>query len=217
MKFFMDSADVEAIKKYSELQCCDGITTNPTIIMKSGRNQKEVIQEIASIVSGPISVEGVGLDAETMIKEAEEFKTWAKNIVIKVPMTKEGLKAVKVLEEKGIQTNVTLVFSASQALLAAKAGASYVSPFVGRLDDVGVKGMDLIKEIMEIYNAYKFKSQVIVASIRSVEHVEEAARLGAHVATIPPKVFDQMWEHELTKKGIERFLEDHKKSLEKKE
>lgn len=216
MKFFIDSADVNAIKKCVDSGLCDGITTNPTIILKSGREQKAVIQEIAEIVSGPISVEGIGLTAEEIIKEADEFKTWAKNIVVKVPMTQEGLKAVKILNEKGIQTNVTLVFSASQAILAAKAGATYVSPFVGRLDDLGERGMNLIKEIMEIYTAQGYKSQIIVASIRSVEHVEESAKLGAHVATIPPKVLDQMWEHELTKKGIERFLEDHKKALENK-
>ncbi len=212
MKFFLDSADISSIKKYAQLGLVDGITTNPTIIMKSGRNHKEVIKEIGEIVAGPISVEGIGLTAEEMIKEAEEFKKWIKNPVIKVPMTAEGLMAVKELSKKGIKTNVTLVFSASQAILVAKAGATYVSPFVGRLDDIGKNGIGLIKEIMEIYRQYGFKTEVIVASVRSIEHVERAAEYGAHIATIPPKVFDLMFEHELTKKGIAQFLEDHKKT-----
>lgn len=208
----MDTADVEAIKKYVALGFADGITTNPSLILKSGRNHKEVVKEICSIVHGPVSVEGVGMTSEEMVKEAEEFRTWGKNVVIKVPMTEEGLKAVRILEKKGIHTNVTLVFSASQALLAAKAGASYVSPFVGRLDDKGEKGMDVVKEILEIYKNYKFDTEVIVASVRSRAHVEESARIGAHIATIPPKVLDEMWKHELTDKGIEKFLEDFNKS-----
>jgi transaldolase len=201
-----------AIKKYAELGFVDGITTNPSLIMKSGRDHKQVITEIGEIISGPISVEGIGLSAEEMVTEAQEFKKWIKNLVVKVPMTKEGLKAVKILSNEGIKTNVTLVFSASQALLAAKAGATYVSPFVGRLDDIGQDGMELVKKIMEIYNKYEYKTQVIVASIRSVKHIEQAGLYGAHVATIPPKVFEEMFEHELTKKGILKFLEDHKKS-----
>lgn len=212
MKIFLDTADVEYIKQITNIFMIDGVTTNPTIIMKSGRNHKEVIQEIADVVSGPISVEGAGMTAEELIKEGEEFKKWAQNAVVKVPMTQEGLKAVRHLEEKGIHTNVTLVFSASQALLAAKAGASYVSPFVGRLDDIGKNGMELIKDIMGIYMAHWYKTQVIVASIRSIQHIEQAAKLGAHISTVPPKVMDQMWDHELTKKGIERFLEDYKKA-----
>ncbi len=216
MKFFLDTGEVDRIKKYAEMGLCDGITTNPSLIMKSGRDHKQVIQEIADIVSGPISVEAIGSTAEEMLKEAEEFKTWAQNVVIKVPMTQEGLKAARILENSGTPVNVTLVFSAAQALLAAKAGASYVSPFIGRLDDRGERGMDLIQDIMEIFTNHWIKTQVIVASIRSVKHIEEAAKLGAHIATIPPKIMDEMWKHELTDKGIERFLEDYKKSLENK-
>lgn len=211
MKFFLDTANVEAIKKYAALGMVDGVTTNPTIISRSGRKQEEVIREISSIISGPVSVEAISLDADGMIREAEEFVKWGKNIVIKVPMTEEGIKAVRMLSEKGIKTNVTLVFSASQALLAAKAGASYVSPFVGRLDDAGMDGIQLIRDIMQIFINYNFKTEVIVASVRSTKHVEEAAKAGAHIATIPDKVFAQMWKHELTDKGIALFLEDYKK------
>ncbi|MDD5022975.1 MAG: fructose-6-phosphate aldolase [Candidatus ainarchaeum sp.] len=215
MKFFIDSADVDAIRKYAEIGLVDGVTTNPTIIMKSGREHKEVIREIASIISGPISVEGISDTCEEILAEAEEFRKWAQNVVIKVPMTREGLKAVKILEEKGVSTNVTLVFSASQALLAAKAGASYVSPFVGRLDDIGVKGMDVVGEIMDIYMNHWYKTKVIVASVRSLSHVIDSAKLGAHIATIPPKILDEMWEHDLTKKGIAQFREDYKKTSRK--
>lgn len=213
MKFFLDTANVEAIKKYAKLGMVDGITTNPTIIAKSGRSNREVIHDISAVISGPISVEGVGLTADEIVKEADEFVKWGKNIVIKVPMTEEGLKAVRILGKKGIKTNVTLVFSASQALLAAKAGAAYVSPFVGRLDDVGVDGMQLIRDIMEIYRNYGFRTEVIVASVRGLKHVEEAAKAGAHIATIPDKVFAEMWKHDLTDKGIARFLEDAKKTI----
>lgn len=214
MKFFLDTANVDAIKKAVALQMCDGITTNPTITLRDapGREHREVVQEIARIVKGPISVEGVGQTAEEIIKEAEEFKKWIPNAVIKVPMTEEGLKAVRILEKKGIKTNVTLVFSPSQALLAAKAGASYVSPFVGRLDDAGEDGMKIVKEIVQIYKNYGFKTKVIVASVRSVKHVIEAAKAGAHIATIPPKVYEDMWKHVLTDKGIAQFIEDYKKS-----
>lgn len=212
MKFFLDTADVEKIKAAVELNVCDGVTTNPTIIMKSGRSQKEVVQEITALVSGPVSVEGVGETAAEMVKEGTEFSKWAKNIVVKVPMTKEGLKAVRQLEKKGIKTNVTLVFSASQALLAAKAGASYVSPFIGRLDDVSEDGMLLIHQIMEIFCAYEFKTEVIVASVRNPLHIVESARMGAHIATIPPDVFEKLFKHPLTDKGIAQFKEDHAKS-----
>jgi transaldolase len=212
MKFFLDTADVEKIKEAAEMGMCDGVTTNPTIIMKSGRNQKEVVQEIAAIVPGPVSVEGIGESAEDIAKEGTEFAKWAKNIVVKVPMTKEGLKAVRILEKKGIRTNVTLVFSVSQALLAAKAGASYISPFVGRLDDISQDGMELIWEIMETYSNYEFKTEVIVASVRDPVHVMEAARAGAHIATIPPDVFEKLFKHPLTDKGIAQFKEDYMKS-----
>ena len=212
MKFFVDTADVESIKKAVELGMCDGVTTNPSLIMKSGRNQKEVVLEIAKTVSGPISVEAISPDAKGMVREAEEFASWADNIVVKIPMTKEGIKAVRILKQKGIKTNVTLVFSASQALLAAKAGADYVSPFIGRLDDISKNGMKLVEEIMDIFNKYEFGTEVIVASIRHPMHVVKAAKLGAHIATIPTAVLEKMWNHPLTGKGIKKFLEDYEKS-----
>ncbi|HID72709.1 TPA: fructose-6-phosphate aldolase [Candidatus Micrarchaeota archaeon] len=211
MKFFLDTAEVEEIKKAVAQGVCDGVTTNPTLIMKAGKDQKAVIQEIAKLVPGPVSVEGIADDAEGMIKEAEEFATWAENIVVKIPMTKEGMKAVKVLSSKGIPTNVTLIFSASQVLLAAKAGASYVSPFVGRLDDVSEDGMALIHDSLDILSNYGFKTEVIVASIRHPMHVVESARLGAHIATVPPGVLEKLWNHPLTDKGIKTFKEHHEK------
>jgi len=213
MKFFLDTADVVKIKEAVEMGMCDGVTTNPTIILRSGRNQKEVVQEIAAIVPGPVSVEGIGESTEDIVKEGMEFAKWAKNIVVKVPITKDGLKAVRILEKNGVRTNVTLVFSVSQALLAAKAGASYVSPFVGRLDDISQDGMALVKEIMEVYSHYNFKTQVIVASIRHPMHVIEAAKTGAHIATIPPDVFEKLLKHPLTDRGIAQFKEDYMKSI----
>ncbi|MFH1785461.1 MAG: fructose-6-phosphate aldolase [Candidatus Micrarchaeota archaeon] len=216
MKFFLDTANLDSIKKAVELGMCDGITTNPTIIFREGKDHKETIIEIGKLVAGPISIESVGETAEKMVEDGKEFAKWVKTPVIKVPMTKEGLRAVRMFNDLGIQTNVTLVFSASQALLAAKAGATYVSPFVGRLDDIGKDGMALIHEIVQIFKNYNFKTEVIVASVRSLKHVEEAAKAGAHIATIPPKVYEQMWKHELTDKGIEMFNADYKKSLEAK-
>ena len=213
MKFFVDTADVEAIKKAMELGMCDGVTTNPSLILKAGKDHKQVIGEISEVIGDrPISVEAISLDADGMVKEAEEFVAWGKNIVIKVPMTKEGLKATRILAEKGIKTNVTLIFSASQALLAAKAGAAYVSPFVGRLDDISEDGMELVESIMDIYENYDFETEVIVASIRDPIHVVESARLGADVATIPAAVMEKLWKHPLTDAGIKKFLEDYEKS-----
>jgi len=212
MKFFIDTADVESIGKAAELGMCDGVTTNPTLIMKSGKDQKAVIREIAKIVKGPISVEGIADDAAGMVREGEEFAKWAPNIVVKLPMTKEGLKAVRILSHKDIKTNVTLVFSASQALLAAKAAATYVSPFVGRLDDISEDGMGLIGDIMAIFRAYGLQTEVIVASIRHPVHVVESAKLGAHVATMPADVFEKMFRHPLTDKGIAQFKEDFAKT-----
>ncbi|MFA5077655.1 MAG: fructose-6-phosphate aldolase [Candidatus Micrarchaeia archaeon] len=212
MKFFLDTANAEKIKNAVELGMCDGATTNPTIIMKEGKEHKTAIQEIAKIMKGPLSVEGIGQSAEELVKEGEEFAKWAPNVVVKVPMTAEGLKAVRTLEKKGIRTNVTLVFSASQALLAAKAGASYVSPFVGRLDDISEDGMALIQDIVQIYKNYGYKTEIIVASVRHPIHVVEAAKAGAHIATIPSDVFEKLFKHPLTDKGIAQFLEDHKKS-----
>ena len=212
MKFFLDTANLEAIKKAVELGMCDGVTTNPTLVAQEMKHHDHLITEISKVCKGPISVEG---DADTcagIVKEAEIFKSWAPNVVIKVPMTHEGLNAVRILEKKGIHTNVTLVFSPSQALLAAKAGASYVSPFVGRLDDISEDGMQLVRDILEIYRNYGFKTQVIVASIRHPIHVVEAAKAGAHIATIPADVFSKMWHHPLTDKGIAKFKEDYKKT-----
>jgi len=213
MKFFMDTADVEAIRKAVELGMCDGVTTNPTLIMKSGKAQKHVIQEIAKLVKGPISVEGVSETYEGMMKEAIEFAKWAPNVVIKLPMSKNGLRAVRSLCEKDIKTNVTLVFSTSQAILAAKAGATYVSPFIGRLDDISEDGIGLIREIIAVYENHGYETEIIVASVRHPRHVVDSALIGAHVVTIPAEVFEKMWKHPLTDKGIAQFKEDYNKSL----
>lgn len=212
MKIFLDSAITEDIKRFAASGLVDGVTTNPTLIMKSGRDQEEVTKEICALVDGPVSAEGVAQDSQGMIDEGRAFSQWAKNVVVKIPMTEEGLKAVKVLEEEGIKTNVTLVFSTTQALLAAKAGASYISPFVGRLDDISENGMSLVEDIVEIFENYEFETEVIVASIRSPEHVKQAAMIGADIATIPPKIFGQMFKHPLTDNGIKRFLDDHEKA-----
>ena len=209
MKFFLDTAEVDEIKKYAFI--LDGVTTNPSLIAKSGRDFKEVVTEICSIVDGPISAEAISLDTDGMVKEARELAKIHKNIVVKIPMTKEGIEATKILAKEGIKTNVTLVFSANQALLAAKAGATFVSPFLGRLDDAGQTGMDLIDEIMDIYEAFNYKTEVIVASIRSPVHVKEAAQLGAHIATIPPAIMGKLFNHPLTDKGIAAFLKDWEK------
>lgn len=189
----------------------DGVTTNPSLVAKEGRDFRTVIDEIAAFVKGPISLEVVSEDAEGMLKEARELNGWIDNAAIKIPMTWEGLKAVKVCSEEGIQTNVTLVFSPNQALLAAKAGATYVSPFIGRLDDIGQVGMEIVEGIAQIYLNYGLETEIIVASIRHPIHVYEAALLGAHIATIPPAVLDKMVNHPLTDIGIKKFLEDWKK------
>lgn len=211
MKFFIDTANIQEIKKANEWGLVDGVTTNPSLVSKEGRDFKDLIKEICSIVDGPISAEAVSLDAEGMIKEARELSKIHKNIVVKIPMTLEGLKAVKVVAKEGIKTNVTLVFSPTQALMAAKAGATYASPFVGRLDDISQNGMELIDQIMTIYENYGFATEVIVASIRHPMHVVDAALTGAHVATIPFKVIEQLAKHPLTDIGIERFLKDWEK------
>lgn len=211
MKFFLDTANVDEIKKAVELGMCDGITTNPTLIMKSGKGHKEAILEIAKAVKGPISVEGAGETYEDLMAEAMEFSKWAPNVVFKVPMTKDGLRAVRALSEKKIKTNVTLVFSASQALLVAKAGATYVSPFIGRLDDISEDGMVLIRDIVQIYKNYGYKTEVLAASIRHPIHVIECAKAGADVATMPADVLEKMWKHPLTDAGFATFKEHHKK------
>ncbi|GAB4269443.1 fructose-6-phosphate aldolase [Thermincola ferriacetica] len=208
MKIFIDTANVEEIRKANRLGVISGVTTNPSLIAKEGRNFQEVVQEMCSIVDGPISAEVISLEAESMVKEAEELAKIHPNIVIKIPMTPEGLTATKILKNKGIKTNVTLVFSANQALLAAIAGATYVSPFVGRLDDVGQNGMDLIRDIVDIFDIYGFNTEIIAASIRHPMHVTEAAKAGAHIATVPFKVIMQMTKHPLTDMGIEKFLAD---------
>ena len=212
MKFFIDTANVDAIRKAHERGMVDGVTTNPSLVAKEGRDFRKIIDEIASFVKGPISLEVISEDAEDMLKEARELNGWVDNAAIKIPLTWEGLKAVKVCAEDGIQTNVTLCFSANQALLAAKAGASFVSPFIGRLDDIGQVGMQLIEDIVTIYANYGYDTEVIVASIRHPIHVYEAALLGADIATIPPPVLDKMVKHPLTDIGIERFLADWEKA-----
>jgi transaldolase len=209
MKFFVDSAEISEIKEIASYGLLDGVTTNPSLIAKSGRDFKEVIAEICAIVSGPVSAEVAATDYENMVREGEILSKIAKNVCIKLPMTLDGLKACKYFSDKGIKTNVTLCFSAAQAILAAKAGATFVSPFVGRLDDIGQDGMNLIEEICDIYANYsEFKTEVLVASIRNPIHITAAARMGADVATIPAKVLKQLISHPLTDKGLEVFVKD---------
>ncbi|WAW14021.1 fructose-6-phosphate aldolase [Peptostreptococcus equinus] len=212
MKFFIDTANIEEIKEANELGVICGVTTNPSLIAKEGRDFSEVVQEITSIVDGPISAEVLSLDSKSMIKEGKKLAQIHENIVIKIPMCAEGLKAVKALTEEGIRTNVTLIFSASQALLAARAGATYVSPFVGRLDDISFDGLHLISEITQIFEVNYIATEVIVASVRNPLHVIEAAKLGADIATVPYKVINQMIKHPLTDKGIEGFIKDAEKA-----
>jgi transaldolase len=216
MKIFIDTADLDEIRELASWGIVDGVTTNPTLVKKSGLSFRDIINEIFKIVDGPISLEAVSEKADDMIKEAKSLvskvsEKYRKNVTIKIPMTPEGLKAVKKLKKEGIKTNVTLVFSANQALLAAKAGASFVSPFIGRLDDIGQEGMQIIEEIMEIFVNYDIETEVIVASIRHPIHVLEAARLGADIATVPPAVIRKMVKHSLTDVGIEKFLKDWEK------
>jgi len=208
MKFFIDTANTDEIREAVAIGMVDGVTTNPSLIAKEGRQFEEVIKEITEIVDGPISAEVVSLEADGMVEEGEKLAAIHPNIVIKVPMTTEGLKATRRFTDQGIKTNVTLVFSATQALLAAKAGATYISPFVGRLDDISLNGMDLISDIMTILDNYGYASEVIVASIRNPNHVLDAALIGADIATIPYKVIAQLAKHPLTDKGIESFLSD---------
>ncbi len=211
MKFFIDTANIEEIKKGLELGMVDGVTTNPSLVAKEQRPFNDILKDICDLVDGPISAEVVSLDVEGMLAEARELVKLSDNIVIKVPMIEEGLKAVKRMSEEGIKTNVTLVFSTSQALLAAKAGATYVSPFIGRLDDISLNGMDLIADIMTILRNYGFATEVIVASVRSPMHVVDSAMLGADIATIPYKVIAQLAKHPLTDIGMEKFLADWEK------
>ena len=208
MRFFIDTANIEEIKEANDLGVICGVTTNPSLIAKEGRDFIQVVKEITEIVDGPISAEVISLDHEGMVKEAEKLSQIHKNIVIKLPMTSEGLKATKILSSRGIKTNVTLIFSSTQALLAARAGATYVSPFVGRLDDIGQDGLSLIEEIVDIFSVNDIETQIIVASVRNPIHVSQAARMGADIATVPYKVITQMTKHPLTDKGIENFLKD---------
>ena len=216
MKFFIDTANVEEIRKAWELGVIDGVTTNPSLVAKEGKEPMKLLREICSVVKGPVSAEAVTMTAGEMVKEAKVLSRLHKNIVVKIPMIEEGLRAVKKLSAIGIKTNVTLVFSASQALLAAKAGATYVSPFVGRLDDISHVGMELVSDILDIYENYMFQTEVIVASIRNPLHVVDAARMGAHIATIPYSVIIQLMKHPLTDRGIEKFLKDWEKVPKKK-
>ena len=214
MKIFIDTAKIEEIKKANEWGIIDGVTTNPTLVAREGKDFRTLIEEIIGIVEGPISVEVINTDSERMVKEAVEMANWSKNVVVKVPITPEGLKAVKILHDKDIKTNVTLIFSVNQALLAAKAGATYVSPFIGRLDDLGQNGMQMVRDLVDIYKIYDIKAEIIVASIRHPLHVIESAKVGAHVATIPFGVIEKMFKHPLTDIGLENFLKDWEK-LEK--
>ncbi|MGI9101261.1 MAG: fructose-6-phosphate aldolase [Terriglobales bacterium] len=211
MKFFIDTANLKEIREANEMGILDGVTTNPSLIAKEGKPFKETILEICKVVDGPVSVEVVALEMKGMVREAEEFADWHKNVVVKLPTTREGVKACKYLSGKGIKTNLTLCFSANQALMVAKAGATYVSPFVGRLDDISHVGMDLIKQAVQIYKNYSYKTEVLAASLRHPLHVVDAALAGAHVATIPFKVLDLMMKHPLTDKGLENFLKDWEK------
>jgi transaldolase len=212
MEFFLDTANVEQIKKAAALGIVDGVTTNPTLIAKEGgKSQQAIIAEIAEVIKGPISVEGNADTCDEIVQEGEAYAKWAKNIVVKIAFTQEGIKAARILEAKGVKTNITLVFSASQALIAAKAGASFVSPFIGRLDDISEDGMNLVRDIIQIYKNYEFKTKIIVASIRHPIHVLEAAKAGAHIATIPADVLAKMWNHPLTDIGIKKFKEDFAK------
>jgi len=215
MKFFVDTADVNAIRELHDLGMVDGVTTNPSLIMKSGRDIKEVTKEICEMIPGPVSAETVALDADGMIAEGRELAKIADNITIKVPLTWAGLKACKVLSDEGRMVNVTLCFSPNQALLAAKAGATFISPFIGRLDDLNLDGMELIGEIREIYDNYNFSTEILAASIRTANHMKEAALIGADVATAPPAVIKSMANHVLTDKGLDAFMADWAKTGQK--
>ncbi len=215
MKFFIDTANIEEIKDANDMGMVDGVTTNPSLIAREEGEFKDIIKEISTIVDGPVSAEVISLDYEGMVKEAKELAKIGDNIAVKIPMTVDGLKAVKTLSDLGIKTNVTLIFSALQALMAAKAGATYASPFVGRLDDLSDDGMTLIEEIVDIYENYGFETEVIVASIRSALHVKTSALMGAHIATIPHKILSKLASHHMTDKGIDAFMKDWEKKTGK--
>ncbi|EPW26549.1 TPA: fructose-6-phosphate aldolase [Streptococcus agalactiae] len=208
MKFFLDTANVEAIKTINELGLVDGVTTNPTIISREGRDFETVIKEICDIIDGPVSAEVTGLTANEMVDEARALSKWHDNVIVKIPMTAEGLKATSILSKEGIKINVTLIFTVSQGLMAMKAGASYISPFIGRLEDIGTDPYQLIEALRDIIDIYGFGTEIISASIRSAAHVEVVAKLGSHIATIPETIFDKMVQHPLTKSGIDQFMND---------
>ena len=214
MKIFLDTANVESIEKYNELGVVDGITTNPTLLSKEKGNPIKTMKKIVEIMKGPVSLEVVAIDFDKMLEESLKLAKYGENVVVKIPMTMDGLKVVHALTKKGIKTNVTLIFSANQALLAAKAGATYVSPFIGRLDDIGSEGLNLVSEIVQIFASYDISTQLLVASVRHPLHVIEAAKMGADVVTLPPDILDKMIRHPLTDKGLDSFLSDWKK-LEK--
>jgi len=214
MKIFLDTANVASIEKYNELGVVDGITTNPTLLSKEKGNPIKTMKKIVEIMKGPVSLEVVAIDFDKMLEESLKLAKYGENVVVKIPMTMDGLKVVHALTRKGIKTNVTLIFSANQALLAAKAGATYVSPFIGRLDDIGAEGLNLVSEIVQIFASYDISTQLLVASVRHPLHVIEAAKMGADVVTLPPDILDKMIRHPLTDKGLDSFLSDWKK-LEK--
>jgi len=211
MKFFVDSADINEIRKANDMGLCDGVTTNPSLVAKTGRPFAEVLKDILGVVNGPVNAEVTALDAPGMLKEGREYAKLHENIVVKIPMTTEGMKAVKTLTSEGIHTNVTLIFSPNQALIAAKAGATYASPFVGRLDDISEDGMEMVSQILEIYENYDLETEVLVASVRNPIHVLQAARMGADIVTLPLSVMEQLTHHPLTDIGLKKFLADWEK------
>lgn len=208
MKFFLDTANVDEIRRVNELGLVDGVTTNPSLISKEGRDFREVIDEIASFVEGPISAEVTAYDYEGMVEQARDLAKWGDNVVVKVPMTEDGLKAIHTLTKEGIKTNCTLIFSVSQGIMAMKAGATYISPFMGRVDDMGESGARLIAELRDVIDIYGYESEIIAASIRHINHLEQAALAGAHIATIPGSLFEKLWSHPLTTAGIDAFIKD---------
>ena len=208
MKFFLDTANIEEIKRVNDLGLCDGVTTNPSIIKKEGKDFEEVVKEICRLVDGPVSAEVTSYDCYGMVEQARVLSKWAENIVVKIPMTEEGLKAINILSKEKIKTNCTLIFSVSQGLMAMKAGATYISPFMGRIDDMGESGAKLVSELRDVIDIYGYDSKIIAASIRHIGHLEEAALAGAHIATIPGTLFEKLWSHPLTDAGIESFKKD---------
>ena len=211
MKFFLDTANVDEIKRVNDLGLCDGVTTNPSLINKEGRDFKEVVSEISKIVDGPVSAEVTCYDYEGMVDQARDLAKWSDNIVVKIPMTEDGLKAIHTISKEGIKTNCTLIFSLSQGIMAMKAGATYISPFMGRIDDMGENGAELVAFLRDVIDIYGYESEIIAASIRHINHLEEAALAGAHIATIPGSLFEKLWTHPLTTAGIDAFVKDWEK------